>query len=86
MLLRNNSNVYRVILKRRERAGEADKFDQRTVHHRGQLYVDDPRPPPGQEGTAHDEADEQQMDHEHKVSPDPVLHLAHRPRSTPSPA
>jgi hypothetical protein len=75
-----------VVLQRRERAGEADELDQRPVHHDRQLHPDDLWPAPGEEYTADDEADEQQVDGDHEVSSNAVPHqiTVRTPRPVPS--
>lgn len=75
-----------VVLQQRERAGEARELHQGAVDRRGNMRPDDPRPPPREEDTAHDEADEQQMDDHHKVSASPVPHHLTCPDNIPSPA
>src|SRR6202034_1421150 len=64
-----------VVLQQRERAGKADKLDQRAVHHRREMQPCDPGPAPGEKNAAHDKADEQQMDDNHEISGNVVPHL-----------
>ena len=66
--------VAQVVLQRRERAGEADELGQSAVYHCRDVRPGDPRPAPGKKDSAHNEADEQQVDDNHQVSGNPVPH------------
>src|SRR5690349_10463917 len=74
-----------IVLQRRERAGEADELDQRPVHHGRELHPDELGPAPGEEHTADNEADEQQVDGDHQVSSNAVPHqiTVRTPRPAP---
>jgi hypothetical protein len=73
-----------VVLEQRERAGEAGELHQGAVQHGRDVRPDNTRPAPGEEDAAHDEADEQQVDHHHEVRASLVPHLVTCPDSIPS--
>lgn len=69
-----SGTLAQVVLQQRQRAGEAGELDEDAVYHRGYVRPHDPGPPPGEESATNDEADEQQMSDDHKVSASSVPH------------
>src|SRR5262249_39123317 len=64
-----------IVFQQRERASETGELHQGAVYRRRDVRPDDSGPSPGEEDTAHHEADEQQVDDHHEVSASPVPHL-----------
>src|SRR5512133_2343351 len=69
------STAAQIVLKDRQRAGEAGELDQCAIADGGHMRPDNAWPAPGEKGATHNEADEEQMDDYHKVSAGSIPHL-----------